>query len=249
MSLPPLRRQVLVACDQATAYRVFLGEIGAWWPLDTHGCFGAGGNLALTDGRIVETGPAGDVAVWGTVLAEDEPRTVTFSWHPGRDADAATRVTVAFTPTGNPDATLVTLEHTGWEAYGDPEAARDEYAGGWVTVLGSFTDVLTAADDSADLWFVLQHTPGPAAPPAGVFASPDFPKHLRFLGELQSDGLLVAGGPLPDTPGAGMTIVRTRSVDAARLLVSAAQTQDGSVACGLLEVRVRPWRVAMTADE
>ncbi len=248
MSLPPLRRQVLVACDQTTAYRLFLGEIGSWWPLATHGCFGAGGSLALTDGRIVETGPAGEIAIWGTILTEDEPRTVSFTWHPGRDADAATRVTVTFTLTGDPDTTLVTLEHTGWEAYDDPDAARGEYAGGWVSVLGSYAGVRTPRADGAELWFVLEHTAGPATPPDGVFASVDFPKHLRFLGELLADGLLVAGGPLPDTPGAGMTIVRTSSVGAARSLVSAAQTRDGSVTCGLLEVRVRPWRVAMTGD-
>lgn len=249
MSLPPLRRQVLVACDQATAYRLFLGEIGSWWPLATHGCFGAGGSLAVTHGRIVETGPAGEIAVWGTILAEDAPRTVSFTWHPGHEADAATQVAVTFTPTGGPDATLVTLEHSGWEAYDDPEAARGEYAGGWVSVLGSYAGVRTPGTDGAELWFVLEHAAGPATPPDGVFASADFPKHLRFLGELLADGLLVAGGPLPDTPGAGMTIVRTNSVGAARSLVSAAQTRDGSVTCGLLEVRVRPWWVAMTGND
>ena len=249
MTLPPLRRQVLVACDQPTAYRLFLHEIGSWWPLATHGCFGAGGSLALDDGRIVETGPAGEVAVWGTVVAEDEPSSVTFTWHPGRDSDAATPVNLTFTPTGDPDATLVTLEHTGWEAQGDPEAARGEYAGGWVSVLGSYADAHPAVGDSTELWLVLEHTPGPAAPPEGVFASPDFPKHLQFLGWLRAEGLLIAGGPLPDTPGAGMTVVRTTSVDAGRRVVRAAQVEDGSVAAGLLDVRVRPWRVAMTGDD
>lgn len=246
MSLPPLRRQVLVACDQPTAYRLFLGEIGSWWPLGTHGCFGAGGSLAFDGERIVETGPAGDIAVWGTAIDVDEPRAVTFTWHPGREADAATRVTVSFTPTGDPDATLVTLEHAGWEIYADPEAARDDYAGGWVTVLGRYAEACPAAGDNTELWLVLEHTPGPAAPPEGVFASPDFPKHLQFLGWLRAEGLLIAGGPLPDTPGAGMTIVRTTSVDVGRRVVRAAQAEDGSVAAGLLDVRVRPWRVAMT---
>ena len=248
MSLPPLRRQVLVGCDQPTAYRLFLGEIGAWWPLASHGCFGAGGSVAFQGGQIVETGPAGQVAIWGTVLAEDEPGAVTFTWHPGRSADSATLVTVSFTPTGDPEATLVTLEHSGWEAYDGPGAARDEYAGGWVSVLDSYAGVRAAHQDGGELWFVLEHTAGPSAPPAGVFASPDFAKHLQFLGGLQADGVLVAGGPLPDTPGAGMTIVRTSSVEAARQVVAAAQTEDGSVACGLLEVRVRPWRVAMTHE-
>ena len=246
MSLPPLRRQVLVACDQATAYRLFTDEIGLWWPLESHGCFGAGGSLAFVGQQIVETGPSGETAIWGTITANDPPSTISFTWHPGRSAAEATRVTVTFAPTGDPATTLVTLEHSGWEAYGDPEAARNEYAGGWVTVLARYADASGAPEDDAELWFVLEHTPGPAAPPEGVFASPDFVKHAQFLGQLRADGLLVAAGPLPDTPGAGMTIVRTTSREAAQRVVKSAQLDDGSVTSGLLDVRVRPWRVMMT---
>lgn len=250
MTLPPLRRQVLVGCDQSTAYRLFLAEIGSWWPLATHGCFGAGGSLVFDGERIVETGPDGDVAVWGTVVARDEPRAVTFTWHPGRTAEAATQVTVTFTPTGDPASTLVTLQHSGWEIHADPDAARGEYAGGWVTVLEHYADGRPASGaGEVDLWLILEHRPGPAAPAAGVFSSPDFGRHLEFLGTLHEQGLLVAGGPLPDSPGAGMTIVRAASADAARRVVRAAQVEDGSVAAGLLDVRIRPWRVAMTGDD
>lgn len=246
MSLPPLRRQVLVGCDQPTAYRLFTDEIGAWWPLGSHGCFGPDGSVAFDGRRIVETGPSGETAIWGTVAADDPPRSISFTWHPGRPADEATDVTVTFSPTGDPDVTLVTLEHSGWEAYRDPAAARGNYAGGWVVVLGCYADAPPAPDDATDLWFVLEHSAGPAAPPDGVFASPDFAKHAQFLGQLRADGFLVAAGPLPDTPGAGMTIIRTSSREAARRLVSAAHLDDGSVASGLLDVHVRPWRVMLT---
>lgn len=247
MSLPPLRRQVLVACDQPTAYRLFTGEIDSWWPLESHGCFGPGGSVAFDGQRIVETGPSGETAIWGTVTADDPPRSIPFTWHPGRTTEEATRVTVTFSSTGDPNTTLVTLEHSGWEAHRDPAAARGNYAGGWVAVLGRYADVPpTSADDTAEFWFVLEHTTGPTAPPEGVFASPDFAKHAEFLGRLHADGFLVAAGPLPDTPGAGMTIVRTSSKDSARRLVRAAQLDDGSVTSGLLDVRVRPWRVMLT---
>lgn len=245
MSLPPLRRQVLVSCDQPTAYRLFTDEIGLWWPLESHGCFGPGGSLALVDQQIVESGPSGETAIWGTITANDPPSTISFTWHPGRPAAEATRVTVTFASAGDPNTTLVTLEHSGWEAYGDPEAARDNYAGGWVTVLARYAAAPEAPTNDADLWFVLEHTPGPAAPPEGVFASPDFAKHAQFLGRLRADGLLIAAGPLPDTPGAGMAIVRTTSREAARRVVKAAQLDDGSVTSGLLDVRIRPWRVMM----
>lgn len=92
MTVPPLRRQILVGCDQATAYRSFVNEIGAWWPLGSHSCFGDGGTVALDGDRFVEIGPTGETAVWGTITAAEAPRLVSFTWHPGREAD----------PTGHP---------------------------------------------------------------------------------------------------------------------------------------------------
>lgn len=145
MSLPPLRRQVLVACDQPTAYRLFTDEIGSWWPLESHGCFGAGGRVAFEGQQIVETGPSGETAIWGTITEGDPPKTISFTWHPGRPAEEATRVTVTFAPTDDPRTTLVTLEHSDWEVYSDPDAARSNYAAGWVIVLGRYADAPEAA--------------------------------------------------------------------------------------------------------
>lgn len=257
MNVPPLRRQVLVACDPATAFRHWTDDIGAWWPVVSHSCFGEGSRVAFDGDRIVETSATGQTALWGTVVEVDEPSTLAFTWHPGRDAGTATRVTVSFTATAEDGVTLVTLVHTGWEVLADPAAARSEYSRGWFTVLDGLTgaapsDPGVSADPAApgepetDLWFVLQHTAGPAAPSAGVFSSPHFARHAEFLGGLRGRGLLVAGGPLPDEPGAGMTIVRVRDAAEARWLVRAAQQEDGAVTSGLLDVRVRPWRVAMT---
>src|SRR5690606_13983147 len=36
------------------------------------------------------------------------------------------------------------------------------------------------AGPDGELWFVLEHTAGPAAPAGEVFTSPHFPKHLEF---------------------------------------------------------------------
>jgi uncharacterized protein YciI len=41
-----------------------------------------------------------------------------------------------------------------------------------------------------------------------VFAQPAIAEHLAFLERLDSRGQLVAAGPLPEPPGAGMTTVR-----------------------------------------
>lgn len=135
MSLPPLRREVVVACDPATAFRLWTEQIGTWWPLARFSCFGADAHVAFEGDRIVETGPNGDRAEWGTVTARRAPDLLTFTWHPGYEAARATTVTVTFTPA--PDGkTLVTLVHEGWEAQSDPTGARASYADGWVTVLG-----------------------------------------------------------------------------------------------------------------
>ena len=89
-------------------------------------------------------------------------------------------------------------------------------------------------------WFALMHHATGSAG-ASVFADPRFMEHVAFLERLASRGLLVAAGPLPDEPGAGMTIVRDDSdtVDVAAL----ATTDDLSVVGGLFTVEVRQWDV------
>ena len=245
MTLPPVRRQTVVGGDPATAYDLFVRDIGTWWPVRSFGCFGAGSSVRLDGERFVETGHDGQTATWGTLTAAEPPRRVAFTWHPGRDEAEACDVTVTFVPVG--DATLVTLEHVGWEVYPDPTAARTRHLDGWGTVLDRYADAAPTGGDGGPLWFVLQHTAGPATGPEGVFASPDFPKHVQFLRGLHAAGTLVAAGPLPDEVGAGMTVVRVPDVEAARRTVRAAQTEDGAVLAGLLDVRVRPWAVVMSA--
>ena len=90
-------------------------------------------------------------------------------------------------------------------------------------------------------WFALFHRPGPAlAEDESIFEHPAMRDHGAFLGRMQERGLLIAAGPLPDEPGAGMTILRTDgTVDVAAL----ATTDDLSVVGGYLTVEIRPWDV------
>jgi uncharacterized protein YciI/uncharacterized protein YndB with AHSA1/START domain len=246
MTLPLLRRQIIVACDQLTAYRLFVEEIGTWWPVATVGCFGQGATVKLDGHKFVETGPGGETAVWGTITESDAPRSLSFTWHPGREADVASLVRVSFTETSDEQATLVTLEHSGWESYPDPTAARNEYGSGWTGVLRTYSDQLHTPTSNTDTWFVLSHTASSQTHPEGVFESPLFADHIEFLRDLASRGALVAAGPLPDTIGAGMTVVHTTNLQEAKNIVHAAQHDDGSVTSGLFDVRIRPWHVVMT---
>ncbi len=155
-SLPALRREVRVNAGPARAFAVFTEQIGAWWPLGDFSVFGAGSSVRFAEpglgGRIVETPPATadggaaaapEESIWGTVTRWEPGAAVGFTWHPGRTADHASRVTVTFEADGA--QTLVRLEHDGWEVFAEPEAAREEYGHGWVPVLDAFVARADAA--------------------------------------------------------------------------------------------------------
>jgi uncharacterized protein YndB with AHSA1/START domain/uncharacterized protein YciI len=245
MTIAPVRRSVVVRCAPERAFAAFCHEIGAWWPLRSHSVNGADAAGVRLDprvgGTIVETAADGSSVVWGTVLRYQPPRLLAFSWHPGWAADDATEVQVRFAE--HPDGTLVELEHTGWERHPRGAAAREDYTGGWVTVLRAFRDH-GERPAGPPVWQVLQHSPGPAwrqDVPAGE--QPGIEQHYAFVRGLLERGLLVAGGPLLDGDGEGMTVARFGSLQEA---VRAATEDDPSVAGGLLAVRVRPWLVPMT---
>jgi uncharacterized protein YndB with AHSA1/START domain len=139
--IPPIRRELLVAASAATAFAVFTEEIGSWWPLGTHAVHGDG-TVAFVDRRIVETSAAGKESIWGTVTDWEPPSRLAFTWHPGYEAERASNVEVTFAPSG--ERTLVTLIHSGWEAFAEPEAAREEYEQGWPAVLQGYADRMSA---------------------------------------------------------------------------------------------------------
>jgi len=97
-----------------------------------------------------------------------------------------------------------------------------------------------SGQDEPEIWFTLEHRPGPAWRHDRPEFEQDFSEHFEFIGLLRARGLLVASGPRPDQPGHGMIIVR--GVDAAEAEFIATEA-DMSVVHGLLEVTVRPWRV------
>ena len=164
-TVPPIRREILVDADPAVAFEVFTAGIGQWWPLEEHGVHGKGGAVAFEDGRLVERSADEEAAVWGTVTRWEPPTAVAFTWHPGRPAERASYVAVTFGAEGG--QTLVRLEHTGWEAFDDPAAARAEYDHGWPLVLGRYQEHVSDGNEAGDTWVALLHRPGPAAPVSG----------------------------------------------------------------------------------
>jgi uncharacterized protein YciI len=243
--VPPIRREVEVPADTITAFEVFTADIGKWWPLHELSVFGAGATVAFTDGKIVERSPEGETTLWGTVTRWEPDRAIAFTWHPGKTSDRASQVLVTFT--ARETNTLVTLEHTGWDAFDDPTGARSEYDKGWPTVLSRYEDqVEQQSENGAETWVALMHRPGPSAPQGqSLFEDPRFAEHVAFLGRMQKAGYLVAAGPLVDRPGEGMTILRLPGASQIELATYLANEDDTSVAQGFFTVSVRPWNVLL----
>ena len=148
MSVEPIIRSVIVRSHVERSFRIFTEEIGSWWPVQTH-------SRATSDfegedvkvervefqtwvgGRVLEHLSNGQTLPWGEVTQWDPPRRFVLAWHPTFSGRPPTEVEVRFTPSG--DATLVELEHRGWERLG-PEVAelKGEYAAGWTATLEHF---------------------------------------------------------------------------------------------------------------
>jgi uncharacterized protein YciI len=243
-TIPPIHKEILVDADPATAFEVFTARIGRWWPLAGFSVYGADATVAFEDGQIVEHAPDGAAAVWGTVSRWEPPVCLAFSWHPGQAADQASQVEITFAAADG--QTLVTLEHTGWEVFADPAAARAEYDQGWPAVLDRYRSY--AAAPAEVTWVALLHRPGPDAPAAGpVDEDPRFAEHVAFLTRMREAGYLVAAGPMRDVAGEGMTILRLPGAGQLGAATKLATQDDVSVAGGLLAVTVRPWQPIMLA--
>ena len=195
----PILRATRVERSPDDAFRVFTDEIGAWWPLPSHGVFGAtSGGLAFVDGRLVEMSTDGREAVWGEVVAWEPPHRLTFTWHPGQSAEVASIVDVEFAPDG--PGTRVVLEHRGWEAHGPESFIRRRHyvgPGAWGHVLDHFADGAEPTTDGSDV--------------SSLAAA-----YGRFFAEATAGGF----GPAPDGEwSAEQTIAHVALTDAAMLAV------------------------------
>jgi hypothetical protein len=96
-------------------------------------------------GRIYERTAAGVEHDWGEVTVWDPPGRLAYLWHIGRDRAAATEVEIRFVGRGD-DATLIEIEHRGWEALGDEAASwRQRNDGGWASLLQHYVAAANAA--------------------------------------------------------------------------------------------------------
>ncbi|MHB8618961.1 MAG: SRPBCC domain-containing protein [Chloroflexota bacterium] len=132
-----ISKSVHVRRSPEDAFRLFVDEMGKWWPLHT-GQYTYGGDRAQdvfleahVGGRFYERFKDGEEFVVGHVTTCDRPNRIAFTWTAGENGD--TGVEVTFSPDG--DGTRVDLEHRAIEKMGDMAQGLDK---GWDDVLGYF---------------------------------------------------------------------------------------------------------------
>ena len=136
--IDPIQLSFEVACPVDHAFDVWTARIAQWWPLDH--TVSAEPDLTVvleprSGGRIFERRSSGIEHDWGEVTIWEPPTRLGYTWHLNRDRSDATEVEVRFVPRGDA-ATLVEIEHRGWERLGtDGEPWRDRNRGGWATLL------------------------------------------------------------------------------------------------------------------
>jgi uncharacterized protein YndB with AHSA1/START domain len=139
--IEPIQLSFEVACPVDRAFDVWTSRIGQWWPRDH--TVSAEDDLTVvleprSGGRIFERRASGLEHDWGEVTIWEPPTRLGYTWHLNRDRSDATEVEIRFVPRGD-DATVVQIEHRGWERLGAEGAPwRDRNLGGWATLLPHF---------------------------------------------------------------------------------------------------------------
>ncbi len=139
--LDPIIKTIEVPCSQEAAFRVFVHEMGSWWPLDRRSMSMRSGKPAKSlrvepnqGGKIVEIGHDDTEHLWGTITSYDPNDSVSMDFHMGMPPDSASLVEVRFVALGD-QQTRVELTQSNWEAFGDmAEMMRNGYGSGWVII-------------------------------------------------------------------------------------------------------------------
>jgi hypothetical protein len=139
--LEPFVTAIEVPCGQEQAFKVFVHDMGKWWPLHKRSMSMHKGKPAKSlsieprvGGKIVEHGHDDTMYHWGTIESYDPYNSVGMSFHMGLPPSKASRVDVRFTSLQK-NRTRVELTQSNWEGFGDmAEMMRGSYPAGWVII-------------------------------------------------------------------------------------------------------------------
>jgi hypothetical protein len=126
------------------AFSMWTKRCALWWPRSHSMSQAEGFDVVfepVSGGRVYERGPDGAEHEWGEVVVWEPPRRVEYWWHMFLDRDKATRVNVTFTP--GVSGTVVRLENSGFEVFGDGASERVERVGGaWEGISQHYRDAI-----------------------------------------------------------------------------------------------------------
>jgi uncharacterized protein YndB with AHSA1/START domain len=132
-----ISKSVHVKRSAEDAFRLFVDEMGKWWPLHT-GKYSYSPDRAQdvfleahVGGRFYERYKDGEEFVIGHVMTCDRPNRIVFTW--GAGEEATTEVDVTFSASDG--GTRVDLAHRGVEKMGEMAHGFEE---GWDDVLGYY---------------------------------------------------------------------------------------------------------------
>jgi uncharacterized protein YndB with AHSA1/START domain len=141
----PIRKTLRVKASREKAFRVFLADMGRWWPKD-HSLLKSPQRDVVVEprpgGRWYEVGEDGSEYMWGRVLEWDAPDRALLAWQLNGewsyDPEFETEVEIVFRADG--DGTIVEFEHRKLEAF--DRTARDGHVmsmdEGWGAILEGY---------------------------------------------------------------------------------------------------------------
>jgi uncharacterized protein YndB with AHSA1/START domain len=145
-TLTAVKRSVTVQASPERAFEVFTAGFSSWWPIESHHIGEAMAVEVLMEpragGRWYERDAKGAECVWGFVTEWDPPHRLVLAWHLTHeyefdpDPDHTSEIVVTFTPQDG--ATLVELEHGGFEKFTERGARVRENVsreGGWTELI------------------------------------------------------------------------------------------------------------------
>ena len=140
----PIVLEFEVGAGVEHAFEMWTERCSLWWPR-SHSMSQTDGFEVVFEpfagGRVFERGADGVEHDWGEVTLWDPPSRVEYLWHIFLDRDKATRVSLTFTP--GELGTLVKLENSGFEIFGDGAVPRmDRVGGAWTGITGHYREAL-----------------------------------------------------------------------------------------------------------
>lgn len=133
-----VHKQIVIARDQPTTFRLWTEAIHRWWP-HQHTLSGDPKTHVVMEGqvggRVYERASDGEEHEWGRIVAWEPPQRLAFTWYLGSTPTLPTRVEVRFYAV-DPQTTRIELEHQGPELIGSLWARRVAiFEKSWGTIL------------------------------------------------------------------------------------------------------------------